>query len=246
MATNNHAERKHSKFSASGSERWLNCAASVELEEMSPPSKDSFWSLEGTWAHEVLEKMLLKQKVEITFDVHQEMIDYVKMCVDRILKLKGDSKLFVERRLHNKDIHPEMFGTCDVIIPKIKKALIVNDFKFGQGHVVSPVKNTQLIQYGLAAARTVNYDEKLFPWVSLQIMQPRASNGDWHKIWNVRMEDLKNYWLPIWKKGVARVERGNNKPFAGSWCHWCRAKDTICPLKNEIRMNRTIRNVFIK
>ena len=40
-------ERAHSKLPASGSVRWLNCAASVALEEKSPPSPDTPWSLEA-------------------------------------------------------------------------------------------------------------------------------------------------------------------------------------------------------
>jgi hypothetical protein len=56
------------------------------------------------------------------------------------------------------------------------------------------------------------------------------------------MSELKNKWLPLWVKGVARVEAGGTKPFAGHWCHWCRAKN-ICPVKQESRVEK-VANYF--
>jgi hypothetical protein len=54
-----HTIRAHSKFSASGAERWFNCPGSVELSE-GLPDKSSVWAVEGTYGHEVLETLLLK------------------------------------------------------------------------------------------------------------------------------------------------------------------------------------------
>src|SRR3982750_206581 len=51
-------ERAHSKYSASGSERWFACPASVKLSE-GLPDKTSVWAAEGTRAHAVLEKIML-------------------------------------------------------------------------------------------------------------------------------------------------------------------------------------------
>lgn len=241
MKTNTHALRAHSKYSASGSERWLNCAASVELEEMSPPSKDTFWSLEGTRAHEVLEQILLGQEPILNFDTPDEMIEHVQKCAKEIFKIQAKKhKLLVEKRVYNTEVHPEMFGTCDAIIPAYGECLHIIDFKYGSGHVVDAVKNTQLIQYALAVAETYFWDEQLLPKIKMHIMQPRGSTKNWHKVWTISMRELKNEWLPLWHKGVARVEKGLSKPFAGAHCHWCRAKDHICPLKNEIKLNRTI------
>lgn len=237
-----HKERAHSKFSASGAERWLNCAASVALEEASPPSKDNFWSREGTLAHECLEANLNRKPYPLDFDVTSTMIHHVEKAADKIraiLRACGPgSVLLVEKRVFASFIHPEMFGTCDVIIAGAEGTLHIIDFKYGANHIVEPFENKQLIQYALSAGES--YDWK-FDFVKMWVMQPRAGKN-WAPSWFIPMHELPGNWLPLWKKGVERVEKNTAKPFAGSWCHWCRAK-TTCPVKNENRVNK-ISNVF--
>lgn len=247
--TGNHQERAHSKFSASGSERWLNCAASVELEETMPKeaNHDSFWSLEGTAAHELLEDYLMAEiwadvetKYEFDLRVDENMKRHCRgtaIQIKKMAKLWG-ARVLVEKRIYNTFIHEEMFGTCDVIIPVYGDVLHIIDFKYGSGHIVDPTRNTQLIQYALGVAES--YDWK-FKNVSMHIMQPRAGKK-WHKQWSCTIEELKNYWLPIWMKGVARVDKGGNKPFIGSWCYWCKAK-SICPAKINVSLEKTM-NAF--
>lgn len=240
-----HETRAHSKFSASGSERWLNCAASVELEEASPPSADNPWSIEGTKAHEVLEilfKMHLNDafkflimEVEKSGGIHQ-MIIHAKTMIDYVLEIKEglqDPELLIEERVHNNEIHPEMFGKVDTALVETFGTLHVFDYKYGQGHVVNPVKNTQMIQYGLGLLEKYDW---AFDKVVLHICQPRAG-GTGHKSWEVSIDEMKTY-RELWRKGVARVEKGKNKPMPGSWCHWCRAKQT-CPAKQSARAEKT-------
>lgn len=237
-----HKEREHSKFSASGSERWLNCSASVALEEKCPPQDDNQWTLEGTLAHEVLERRLNAQPVpDDNFDITPEMVNFVEMAVKEIKRIQKQTggELIVEKRIHQDFIHPEMFGTCDAIIVQPFGTLHVLDFKYGQGHVVSAEENTQLIQYALGAAHLHDWN---FQDVELHILQPRSGKS-WHKSWKLSCRELRDKWLPIWQKGVARVESGKGKPFEGSWCHWCRAK-FICPTKQEKNANK-ITNVFL-
>lgn len=236
--------RAHSKFSASGSERWLNCAASVELEEKAPPSPDTPWSKEGTKAHELLELLLKNRNGQfVRKDYPTEMTFHCQKTAKWIFnehKKLVDSVLLVEKRVYNNEIHPEMFGTCDAIVAQYMGTLHIIDFKYGAGHLVSPIKNTQMIQYALAVAEA--YDWK-FERVKMSIVQPRAGNK-FAESWEISILELKKQWLPLWKKGVERVERGNAKPFPGSWCHWCRAKAT-CPAKNETRFTE-IENKFGK
>lgn len=232
-----HKERAHSKFSASGSERWLNCAASVGLEEKSPPSKDNVWSKEGTLAHEVLEATLLRKPVPAKDGVTPLMLAHVDRAAN---KIRGIQKAFggtllVEKRVHASFIHDEMFGTCDAIVAGDNRMLHIIDFKYGAGHVVSPEENTQLIQYALSVAESYGWGAH-FDLVKMWILQPRAG-GEWAKSWVIGMDELENAWLPLWHKGVARVERGNSKPYAGSWCHWCRATK-ICPTKVGAHIDR--------
>jgi uncharacterized protein CbrC (UPF0167 family) len=231
-----HAERAHSKFSASGSERWLKCAASVALEEMSPPSPDTPWSKEGTYAHEVLEGLLRFGK-PIQHCHDQQMLAHCRKAAGYInhaatMEINDSGALLIEKRVYNSDIHDEMFGTCDAIIVVHGKSIHIIDFKYGAGHIVDPVENTQLIQYALGVADAYDWN---FRTVKMTILQPRAGK-EWAKSWTITAKELKTKWLPLWKKGVERVERGDAKPFPGSHCHWCRAK-RICPAKKEKSFN---------
>lgn len=245
----NHAERDHSKFSASGSERWLNCAASVALEESMPDkNNDTFWSLEGTKAHEVLEHFLLSTRYSDVYNrfqydisVDDAMLEHCERAANFIKKLanKHGVKYFVETRVLNTFIHPEMFGTIDSFIPVYGEKLYVIDFKYGQGHIVDPEENTQLIQYALGIAESYDWD---FKTVEVVIIQPRSGGAKIHKSWELTMYDLKNKWLPLWQKGVARVESGKSKPFVGAWCYWCKAK-AKCPAKIEKSLSE-VTNAF--
>ncbi len=231
MTDVNHAERAHSMLSASGAVRWLNCAASVWLEEKSPPSQDNFWSREGTLAHEVLESMLNRQPVPDNFAIDSEMVNHCERAANKIRalhKVHGGT-LLIEKKVFASFIHPEMFGTCDAIIAGTDGVLHIIDFKYGAGHVVSPIENPQLIQYALSVAES--YDWK-FIEIKLWILQPRAGD-DWYKSFSITMKELRFHWLPLWEKGVKRVlaaRSGLTKPQPGGHCHWCRAK-AICPAK---------------
>jgi hypothetical protein len=240
-----HKERAHSKYSASGSEKWLNCPASVALEEQSPPSADTPWSLEGTLAHEILEQYLkakLNPKdlsealvyLEMLEKTPVEMQDYVEMAGDRMLKIakEAGAVLISEQRIYNTIIDEEMFGTTDGAVVQHFGTLHIIDFKYGKGHIVSPEKNTQLLQYALGYAEKFNWN---FYDVKLHILQPRSGEG-WHKTWGLTMRELKDFWLPIFKKGVARTKSSVAKSFEGNWCYWCRAK-AICPVKRETSLN---------
>ncbi len=235
-------DREHSKFSASGSERWLNCSASVELEEKSPPSKDTVWSLEGTQAHDLLEKWLNTLiypgnefgEKEIWRAALKEcppkMIIHIRetvFAIQRIWKQTG-GELFSEQRISQSFIHPEMFGTGDVSIVQLFGELHIIDLKYGQGHIVNPVGSTQLIQYALGIAYKYDWN---FEKVIVHIMQPRAGKN-WHKFWTLPIRDLKGYWLKHFQAGVAKVESPNPEATPGNWCYWCRAK-AICPAKKE-------------
>jgi hypothetical protein len=259
-----HNQRAHSKFSASGSERWLNCAASVALEEKSPPSADSVWSIEGTRAHEVLEVVLKLQTMpefmrnarqqlspaEAALNSPDEMVRYAAdawaIIRDEILPEVFDPEILIEQRIYNSDIHAEMFGTVDVAVVELYGTLHVIDYKFGQGHIVNPKENTQMIQYALGLA--AKYDWQ-FDNVVVHIIQPRGG-GKTHKFWPLSIDELRDKWRPLWVKGVQRVEAGKSKPFPGSYCYWCRASKPgadgkiVCPVKREqiqeVRTEKTV------
>ncbi len=242
----NHQGRAHSKYSASGSERRLNCLASVELEEQSPPSVDSVWSKEGTEAHEVLESLFkiftLKSFAALRPVVSESkdamIVNGMKMVryVLAIQKQFEGSELFIEQRIYNESISPEMFGTVDAALVQVFGALHIIDYKYGASPV-DPKENTQLIQYALGLAEKYDWN---FTRVVLHIFQPRIG-GNGRKAWVIPIERLRNYHLQF-KENIEEIEKGGHTPTPGGHCHWCRAKST-CPAKMSVREEK-IANVF--
>jgi hypothetical protein len=244
----NHKERKHSKFSASGSERWINCPPSVYLEEKSPPSKDSEASLDGTKTHEVHETILdmYNEGIALTMKNITSRVKYKEparikramMSVNKIIETaeKCGGEIIPETRISQEFIHEEMFGTCDATILDHFGRLHIFDYKDGQGHIVTVEENTQLIQYALGWAYKYDWN---FEDVELHICQPKAGKT-WHKSWVLSIEELATTWAQRFHKAALKAERAEKDKTPtnkGSWCHWCRAK-AICPSQNESRFNK--------
>lgn len=235
-----HSDRAHSKFSASGAERWLACPGSVELSE-GMPDKSSSWALEGTEAHEVLEQVMLNRLgLPNTFFncAHKhEMLVHAQNAADFILglyKRTENSEALVETRIKLDFIHPEMFGTFDGAVVDHWGTLHVFDYKYGAGVPVSVRENLQMIFYGLGLAYKFNWNFKV---VRLWIIQPRIKGYDGPTFWETPMVELMKY-VDIFKKGVERVLKstGRMQDYAeGPHCHWCRCKSK-CPLKLEKKL----------
>lgn len=238
-----HAERKHSKFSASGAERWFNCPGSVELSE-GLPDKDSVWSIEGTQAHEVLEALMRASiagtdgPIRLAKPVPAAMIAHGTHARDFILRLHAKTKrseVMIETRIHLSFIHPEMFGTFDGAVLDHFGTLHVFDYKYGAGHAVSPVQNLQMIFYGLGLAYRYSWN---FKRVRLWIIQPRIKGYDGPLFWDLDIFQLKDF-VRVFTHAVRQVEKYPKKYVEGSWCHWCKAKSK-CPLKQEAKLDKAM------
>lgn len=234
----NHSERAHSKFSASGAERWFNCPGSVELSE-GQPDKSSPWAQEGTLAHEVLESVL--KRIETSQVLDREMVSTAHQAADFIFRLaaKSQSELLVESKVHLDFIHPEAFGTLDSAVPEYFGTLHVLDFKYGKGYVVSPKENLQMLFYALAMAHKLDWN---FVKARLWIIQPRSKGYDGPVFWDVSICELRTEWLGRFRLAVDNVLKNPTKYVEGQWCHWCKAK-AICPLKLENK-NEKARMIF--
>lgn len=244
-----HNERKHSKFSASGAERWQNCPGSVALSE-GLPDKPNKYSEEGTKAHEVLEQVLkfnFSGKLSSSYDkalsyllkekINKEMGQHAIDTATFIYSLKdkiSEAELLVETRIFLDFIHPEMFGTFDSAIVDHFGTLHVMDYKYGKS-TVSPVSNLQMIFYAMGLAHQYKWN---FKKARMWIIQPRADGFDGPVFWDLTIQGLLNF-VHIFKEAVERVEKNPHKFAEGSWCHWCRAKG-ICPLKNVSKNKKAI------
>jgi hypothetical protein len=246
-----HKERAHSKFSASGAERWFACPGSVALSE-GQPDKSNKYSDEGTWAHEVLEEMLSYSimvgapSVPADFKMGgkpppREMLKLVRDAADFILGIHNDlpySRVSAEERVYLDFIHPEMFGTYDGAVAHYGEILHVFDLKYGAGQAVFPENNLQAIFYALGVAHKHLWN---FKQVRIWILQPRVSGFDGYLFWDVSIAELLSY-VEVFKAAVARVEKHPNKYIEGSHCHWCKAK-SICPLKDNKKLDKA-REIF--
>lgn len=240
MATNNHAERTHSKLGASKAKQWLSCPGSIKLSEKAPKQLASEYADEGTMAHEfaehILQKNLTKEKAKAikTFkgkEVPKEMPDHVFVYVDYIRNLKAEigdgAEFLMEQKFHLKHIHPDLYGTSDYSIKEEFGRLVVIDFKYGAGVAVDVEENEQLLYYALGAAYGGTYSE-----VELVIVQPRADHSDGPiRSWKTDMNRLTEF-AKILKAGALATQEENATLKDGDHCRWCAAK-AICPLLKE-------------
>lgn len=238
-------ERAHSKFSASGAERWFQCSGSVTLSE-GMPDKSSDAAKEGTLAHEVLEAILKKytdnripEFRDFKYPVTHEMFDHGVHAANQIMEIFEAAKddyadLMVESRVTLDFIHPEAFGSLDAAVLDYFGTLHILDYKYGFT-LVSPVKNLQFIFYSLAVA---DYHSWNFKRVRMWTLQPRVKGFDGYQFWDISMDELKAY-IPEFKRAVERVEKFPTTYNEGKWCYFCKAKSK-CPLKVESRLQKGI------
>lgn len=224
--------KKHSRFSASSSHRWLACPQSVLLSEKAPPQKESEWALEGTKAHKVLEDFLnnpkdYKKLQTYLYKINPvEMVDHAleaaKWIWEKLGEIEG-SILHTETKVHLDHLHDELSGTLDAAIVEEFGKLTVIDFKFGQGIAVPAENNPQLIFYAIGLAKQYGFN---FAEVELVILQPRAREGDTIKTHVMPMTELLK-WEETFAKGVQNALNGGDT-VAGEHCRFCPAS-LICP-----------------
>lgn len=236
--TKGHGDRAHSKYSASGAERYFACPGSVALSE-GLPDKPSPWALEGTDAHEVLERILVSsirkeptERLDHKGEMFHHGVNAARFILDLAERTPG-SDVLVESRVYLSFIHPEMFGTLDAAVVDYFGTLHVFDYKYGAGKPVSPVKNLQMIFYALGLGYSYRWN---FRRARLWIIQPRIKGYEGPVYWDLSIRDLR-YYVRVFQIAVEEVEKNPKKYVEGSWCHWCRAK-SICPLKQAVKFDQ--------
>jgi hypothetical protein len=229
----------HATYSASGSKRWLNCPGSIALGSKAPDQPDSPYAMEGTKAHECLEKILSSHPNNVLSAVNklrkdkrynEEMIDCAvdayKWISDRAAFIGDNVVIQAERKV---DASPfttkDQFGTLDCAIFEDFGELNIIDYKYGKGIPVDPSDNPQLIYYALAVCHEYNFN---FSKVNLVIIQPRAEHDQGPiREYNISIDKLF-YWNDKFKRIVEKIENGEDRLESGEWCRFCKAA-TICP-----------------
>ena len=221
--------KAHAVLSASSSHRWLNCNPSARLE-LEFEDSGSEAAAEGTAAHALAEHKLrralkLRSKKPISqydCDEMDEYTDgYVQFVMEQLAEARqicADPQVLIEQRLDFSCYVPDGFGTGDCLIVA-DKLLHVIDFKYGQGVLVDPYQNPQMMLYALGALRIFDclYD---IEEVALCIYQPRRENVS---TWTITVSDLKEWAENTLKPKADLAYKGEGEYTPGSWCQFCKA-----------------------
>ena len=231
----------HAKLSASGSEKWMTCTPSANLEAQFPDEGSEF-AREGTFAHAVFEQEMLTYLGRPTEPLPKELMhfdspelrDYVAEAVNyairRIEEIKLDCKdpvIMVERKLDFSTWVPEGFGTGDLVI--VADGIVeVMDLKYGKGIYVDPLSNSQLRLYGLGAYNELCHLYDIFH-VRMTVLQPRLHNFGSEEI---HIDELLGWATQDVMPLAALAWEGKGEFVAGDHCTscFCKARYT-CPAR---------------
>jgi hypothetical protein len=232
---------KHAILSASGSERWLTCTPSAQLEQQFT-DEGSVFAAEGTLAHALADIMMqnhlgliAKRKLNKELsaimahelyspEMMEHIATYCTLAGERISEARARSKdamVFLEQRLDFSPWVPEGFGTGDLVIIA-DDILEIIDFKYGKGVAVDATGNTQMRLYALGA---LNHYGMLYDiqTVRTTICQPRL---DSISIDEVSAEQLYDWAENFVKPRADRAMAGEGDFVAGEHCRFCRARYT--------------------
>ncbi|MFA5186865.1 MAG: DUF2800 domain-containing protein [Patescibacteria group bacterium] len=234
------AGKAHSELSPSSAERWWNCPGSVALVR-DIPQTESEYAKEGTAAHALLEKCLRDPENCNPFDmvdmeiegveVTDEMAEAVSYAIEVICEeLQKGGDLYVEEKV---TIIPKViYGISDAIIVRAFDTVVVIDFKYGQGVIVSAVENHQLKQYALPKV-----EEYMATKAVLLIIQPRAKTEERFSRWEVSADELAVYKTEL----LRHIELTREKEAMlcpGDHCSkaFCAARATCPALRQNVSM----------
>lgn len=195
------------------------------MEEQFPEQESSAAALEGTEAHDLLERAVKARTGPSTLEPEHHACKDVDLMYDMVSPFLDNPRYVV---LSEVEVHlcDDVYGTADIIIIDLQELqLAVWDYKHGRGVLVE-VPAIQLDIYGAAALKSLSY---LFPAsmkrVVTGIVQPRAEhiNGP------VRQTECSAEEMTAKGEEVIAIAKkiNNNEvclvPSEGA-CRWCRAK----------------------
>ena len=247
----------HARFSASASDRWLNCPGSLALSQGHSGSS-SRASAEGTMLHALSERCLFENLDAYDF-VDQEFVvdgfDFILddeqagAVTDYVEYIRGFSgiKMYEVRSNYASALgldESEAFGTADCVIwQEETQHLHIVDAKFGR-KFVNARENRQLLLYALGVVTTLKAvgDDPLE--VTLHIVQPRVSAVP--VPYTLSVEELEDYAKDFAdaagkaKQAIDTYQVGKELDIlsylvAGeSQCRWCPAKANCPALRKEV------------
>jgi uncharacterized protein DUF2800 len=236
----------HAVLSASGSERWLGCPASISLSKGKPQVVHDSAQV-GTNAHTLLQFILENANWSglLMSKEGQSFKEYIGYCPAQLKSVMVAVKfvhaerrkmyrvssswpqMYVEQKLKLDGVG---FGTTDVMLYQPFGLLHIIDYKNGV-YPVSPNDNTQGLYYGVAAADMVGWD---FNKVKITIIQPNVPRGETIKTWTTTPKRLEQAKL-MFERGALLTRKKNPAIVPNhKYCWFCSARPT-CPAHVKVR-----------
>lgn len=225
----------HALLSPSSAHRWLECPASVKLEEGFPDTSSDA-AREGSAAHELGESCLVNSTNAEDyigyafpeypdFPVTEDMAEYVQAYVDYVRSLQGE--LLVEKRVDYSAWVEDGNGTSDAIVLGSEVNTII-DLKYGRNKVFAK-NNPQAMMYALGVYNDFGFlmTSEVFKVV---IVQPRLDHID---EWEITLSELLEWAEDVKQKAL--LTQSDDAPFnpGEKQCQWCKAKAVCKPLATQ-------------
>ena len=249
------APAAHARLSPSASVRFLNCPASLLLEEQFPdrstPDADA-----GTLAHKIAELKLRfyfgkpapMTKTEYNAELKQlkqnpiyaaKMSNDTDMYLDAVKELalsfpSQPGLVAIEEQFSAAEWATDCWGTADCVLMGSGRLCVV-DYKNGVAPV-SPEYNSQMMIYALAAfsSQRLTYGDSI-EQISLTIVQPNAGGV---KTWELTTGELLKWGNEVLRPGaeLALSGKGPAKADPNGWCKFCRAQH-VCKALTRMRLS---------
>jgi len=227
----------HALASPSSADRWFNCPGSV-LANADMPYETSLAAANGTLIHHMTE-MLLKDRLrdmtlrdywlnrkevieEFEIEIDEEMINCAEVYVDYILKREEElgARKVIEEKVYLNEISDKCYGTADCILLAENRICVI-DLKSGR-MIVDPVKNKQLMIYGLGALTRYGGDNEHIT-VELTIVQPKDKRNP-VKTHTISAPNLVHWGFNDLKPAIEACFEENPQFVAGDHCRFCAFK----------------------
>jgi hypothetical protein len=221
---------EHAKLSPSGADRWATCTASAICEEMYPEQEESIYALEGTKAHELLERSIKAITRPSTLEPEHPAAKHVDVLYDMVAQYLDNPRYIVlsEAKVTLCD---DCYGTADLVVIDLQELVIaIWDYKHGQGILVE-VPNLQTDIYLAAALKSLAW---MFPAPMKRaiagIVQPRAVHPDGP----IRQQEYTISEIEMIGLGVVaiteEISAGRTKFLPSEKaCKWCLASGNCQP-----------------
>jgi hypothetical protein len=164
---------------------------------------------------------------EQKFAIDEEMVEGAELTQEVIAEYFDEAQgdiLMLETKLDMSFIHPELFGTGDMIVYQPRTGrLIVLDYKYGRGVAVDVEDNEQVLTYAVGAIALMKSLGHRVESLTCVIIQPRA----YHIKGPVRRDDVDLFDLIMFedllREKAAETDDPNAALVAGEQCKFCPA-----------------------